>query len=283
MRFANVSGRLSLLVDGTAVDVAEASAGRFGPDPQSVWSAWDAFVEWEAGVGRTSGSPFSPEQLGPPVPRPRQLFAIGLNYRDHAEEANLALPENPVVFTKFPSALTGPYGEIRLPTEYVDWEVELVLVIGREAHQVSATDGWRHVAGVCVGQDLSERQVQNRPPAAQFSLGKSFPGFAPLGPAVVTVDELANPDKLEIGCRLNGREMQIGRTSDMIFPVGELVAELSGIVTLLPGDLIYTGTPAGVGIGRTPPQFLRPGDVLESYIAGVGELRHVFVDGSGLR
>lgn len=279
MRFANVQGRLSLLVNGTAVDVAESSGGRFGPDPQSIWSEWDAFVAWGSDLGPAEGTPFTPEMLGPPVPRPRQVFAIGLNYRDHAEEANLALPEHPVTFTKFPSSITGPCGEVRLPSERVDWEVELVVVMGREAHDVDVADAWHFVAGVCVGQDLSEREVQMRPPAPQFSLGKSFPGFAPLGPAVVTVDELPNPDKLEIGCRLNGVEMQSGRTSDMIFSVGELVAALSGIVTLFPGDLIFTGTPSGVGAGRTPPQFLRPGDVLESYVAGVGEMRHVFVDG----
>jgi 2-keto-4-pentenoate hydratase/2-oxohepta-3-ene-1,7-dioic acid hydratase in catechol pathway len=129
---------------------------------------------------------------------------------------------------------------------------------------------------VTVGQDISDRAVQMRPPAPQFSLGKSFPGYGPIGPAIVTLDELDDPDDLDLGCRVNGEEVQKGRTSDMIFSVPELVARLSQVLTLRPGDLIFTGTPSGVGAARTPPRFLRPGDVLTSYIQGVGEMRHAF-------
>jgi 2-keto-4-pentenoate hydratase/2-oxohepta-3-ene-1,7-dioic acid hydratase in catechol pathway len=159
----------------------------------------------------------------------------------------------------------------------VDWEVELVAVIGREASGVSEDAAWSHIAGFTVGQDLSERVSQMHGGAPQFSLAKSFPGFAPMGPALVTVDELADPADLSIVCRLNGEEVQTARTTDMVFSVPELVARLSRVVTLLPGDVIFTGTPPGVGFGRSPQRFLSDGDVLESSIEGVGEMRHTFV------
>ena len=276
MRVANVRGRLSLLAGDGAIDVAEVSGGRFGPDPQSVFRQWGEFGEWASQLDGTGAAPYGPEDLGPPVPRPDQVFAIGLNYRDHADEARLEYPADPPTFTKFPSCLTGPYGAVTLSGEAVDWEVELVVVIGREAHRVSAAEAWSVVAGVTVGQDVSDRVVQLRPPAPQFSLGKSFPGYGPIGPAIVTLDELDDPDDLELGCRVNGEEVQKGRTSDMIFSVPELIVRLSQVVTLHPGDLIFTGTPSGVGAARTPPRFLRPGDVLTSYIQGVGDMRHAF-------
>ena len=154
------------------------------------------------------------------MPSPRQVFAIGLNYAAHAAEAGLENPTFPPTFTKFPTCLTGPDATVELPSEFVDWEVELVVVIGRLAYEVAAGDGWRHVAGLTVGQDLSERIVQTRPPAPQFSLGKSFPGFGPIGPWVVTPDELDDPDDLALGCTVNGEEVQKSRTSDLIFGVG---------------------------------------------------------------
>ena len=281
MRIANLRGRLSLLTEGDgAIDVAGASGGRFGPDPQSPFGQWDEFAAWASQLHEAGATPYRPEELGPPVPRPDQVFAIALNYRDHADEARLELPAEPPTFTKFPSCLTGPNGAVALSGEAVDWEVELVVVIGREGHRVSAADAWSVVAGVTVGQDISDRVVQMRPPAPQFSLGKSFPGYGPIGPVIVTVDELDDPDDLELGCSVNGEEVQKGRTSDMIFSVPELIARLSSVVTLRPGDLIFTGTPSGVGAARTPPRFLRPGDVLTSYIQGVGEMRHVFEPGS---
>jgi 2,4-didehydro-3-deoxy-L-rhamnonate hydrolase len=280
MRVANLRGRLSLLSQAGAIDVAEASGGRFSPDPQSPFGQWDEFAEWASQLPVTGGAPYRPEELGPPVPRPGQVFAIALNYRDHADEARLELPSEPPTFTKFPSCLTGPDGAVTLSGEAVDWEVELVVVIGREARGISAADAWSVVAGVTVGQDISDRVVQMRPPAPQFSLGKSFPGYGPIGPAIITLDELDDPDDLELGCRVNGEEVQKGRTSDMIFSVPELIARLSQVVTLRPGDLIFTGTPSGVGAARTPPRFLRPGDVLTSYIQGVGEMRHAFEPGS---
>ena len=271
MRIANISGRLTLVRDAGGVDVETASAGRFGPDPQAVYEQWQAFREWAEEVPSQAAVPIDNSVLGAPAPRPAQVFAIGLNYRDHAAEAGLEVPASPATFTKFPTCLTGPFADVVLPSEYADWEVELVVVIGVRAYQVSASSGWDHVAGVTVGQDLSERVVQMSS-GGQFSLGKSFPGFGPTGPWLVTLDELTDPDDLELGCRVDGHEVQKSRTSQLLFGVPELIARLSAVLPLLPGDLIFTGTPAGIGATRTPPQFLRPGQILSSYVEGVGTM-----------
>jgi 2-keto-4-pentenoate hydratase/2-oxohepta-3-ene-1,7-dioic acid hydratase in catechol pathway len=270
MKLANHGGRLSLVVDEGIVDVAEASGGRFTPDPQSIYERWDEFVAWPAPTVATA--PLDRAALLAPVPRPRQVFAIGLNYAGHAAEAGQDVPGFPPTFTKFPTCLTGPDATVALPTQFVDWEVELVVVIGRRAYDVARGEGWSHIAGLTVGQDLSERIVQTRPPAPQFSLGKSFPGFGPIGPYVVTPDEIDHPDDLEIGCTLNGEEVQKSRTSDLVFGADALIHHLSSVTPLLPGDIIFTGTPAGVGGTRKPPRFLSPGDELVSTIEGVGTI-----------
>ncbi len=277
MRIANVGGNLSLLVDGGAVDVATASGGRFGPDPQAVYEVFDDFKRWAAAQNGLTPVEFDPMTLGAPAPTPRQVFAVGLNYRDHAAEGGFTPPEEPTVFGKFPSSLSGPVTDVPLPTESVDWEVEVVVVISRTAREVDVERGWDYVAGLTVGQDLSERQLQMRGPAPQFGLAKSYPGFSPIGPALVTPDELADPGDLAIGCAVNGEEMQKSRTADMIFSVPQLVAYLSSVVTLYPGDVIFTGTPAGVGWAQKPQRFLRPGDELSSWVDGIGELRQRFV------
>jgi 2-keto-4-pentenoate hydratase/2-oxohepta-3-ene-1,7-dioic acid hydratase in catechol pathway len=200
------------------------------------------------------------------------VFALGLNYAMHAKEARLELPPMPLTFTKFPSCITGPDAEVAVATDRVDWEVELVAVIGREAYRVDETQAWDHVAGLTVGQDLSARDVQMVGSPPQFSLGKSFPGFGPTGPCLVTPDELADRDDLAIGCAVNGEPVQGDRTSSMLFGVAETIAYLSSICTLLPGDLIFTGTPAGVGNRMDPPRYLAPGDELVSTIEGIGSI-----------
>ncbi|WP_411282742.1 fumarylacetoacetate hydrolase family protein [Lapillicoccus sp.] len=277
MRVANVGGRLALGSGDGWVDVALASGDRFSSDPQAIYGRWDEFVSWSAD-GVAADAPQVTGRLGAPVPAPRQLIAIGLNYREHAIESNLAIPEHPVVFAKFQSSITGPDAVVELPSDGVDWEVELVIVIGREAHDVPVEEGWDYVAGLTVGQDLSWRAVQTRGPAPQFSVGKSYPGFSPVGPVVVSPDELADKDDLAIGCRLNGEVLQDGRTSDLIFPVADLVSRLSQSLTLYPGDLIFTGTPQGVGMGRDPKRFLVPG-TLVSTIEGLGDLSVTLVNG----
>ncbi|MFI0353206.1 fumarylacetoacetate hydrolase family protein [Actinomadura sp. 9N407] len=281
MRVANLAGRAVLLVADGALDVHKASGGLFGPDPQELYARWDELRAWEArGEASAEPQPYDAADLGPAVPAPRQVFAIGVNYREHAAESNIDVSERPPwppTFTKFPSCLAGPHVQVTLPDGLVDWEVELVVVIGRRTGRVTAAGAWGHVAGLTVGQDLSERITQlSGPVPQQYSLGKSYPGFGPIGPAVVTLDDLGDPDDLRIGCELNGETMQDARTSEMIFSVPELVERLSAVAPLLPGDVIFTGTPAGIGGTRTPPRFLEAGDELVSRIEGLGTLRTTF-------
>lgn len=278
MRIANLSGRPHLITGSLAVDVEQASSGRFGADPQAVYERWAEFRAWAAGAELPPGTPFDVADLGAPSPAPRQVIAAGLNYRDHAKESGLGLPDTmPPVFTKFPSCVTGPVTDVALPPGgHNDWEIELVVVIGARAHRVSEEAAWDHVAGLTAGQDLSERITQLQGPAPQFSLGKSFPGFAPTGPWLVTPDELDDPDDLGLLCTLNGEQVQKNRTGELIFPVSELIARLSAVLPLLPGDLMFTGTPSGVGLGRQPQRWLAPGDELVSSIEGIGELRQRF-------
>ncbi|MFC4472851.1 fumarylacetoacetate hydrolase family protein [Streptomyces xiangluensis] len=281
MRIANVGGRLTLLTARGAIDAATASDGRFSSDPQAVYEVFDDFRQWAARQGEPASAGPDPmadlTKLGSPAPAPRQVFAIGLNYRDHAAEGGFPTPEEPPVFTKFVSSLSGPVTEVPLPKGSVDWEVELVAVISREARKVTVAEAWDHVAGLTVGQDLSERQMQLSGPAPQFGLAKSHPGFSPMGPVLVTPDALPSREDLEIGCSINGEEVQKARTSGMIFSVPELVSFRSSVVTLYPGDVIFTGTPAGVGAGRKPQRYLDAGDELHSWIDGIGEMKQRFL------
>jgi len=278
MRIANLSGRLCLIVDGGAIDVHAASGGLFDADPAAVYPRWAEFTAWAASAALPEPVAFATDALGSPSPAPRQAFGVGLNYDDHAAESGFARPGTaPPVFTKFPSCITGAYGQIELPAAgHTDWEIELVAVIGLTAHRVRAADAWQHVAGLAAGQDISERITQMASSPPQFSMGKSFPGFGPIGPWLVSVDEFEHPDDLELSCSVNGEQMQKSRTSNLIFGVPELIEQLSAVTPLLPGDVIFTGTPAGVGMARTPPRWLAPGDILTSYIEGIGEMRHTF-------
>jgi len=282
VRIGNLDGRLVILTDAGAIDAERASNGRFGSDPQAAYERWAEFAAWagSADAAAAEARPYDLTRLGAPSPRPRQSFGIGLNFRDHADESGFGVPDYPSVFTKFPGCITGPFTDVALPPGgHTDWEVELVAVIGAEAWQADEGAGWSHVAGLCAGQDLSERIIQMASHPPQFSMGKSFPGFGPTGPWLVTPDEFANPDDLELGCAINGEEMQKSRTSHMITSVPQLVARLSAVARLLPGDVIFTGTPAGVGMGRNPQRWLAPGDELISYVEGIGELRQRFTAG----
>lgn len=277
MRIANLAGRATLIDDeGIGSDIEKSSNGRFPSDPQALFEQWDELREW-ASCGVTGDIAVGRDELGPPVPTPRQVFAIALNYAEHAKESKMERPQTPPVFTKFPSSIAGPNATVTLPSNSVDWEVELVVAIGPGGASIAEDQAWAHVAGLMVGQDLSERVVQLEGPVPQFSLGKSFQGFSPLGPSLVTVDEVDDPDDLELGCALDGEVLQNGRTSQMIFSVPELISRISAICPLLPGDIIFTGTPAGVGGTRTPPRFIPPGSTLTSYVRGVGELNNRFV------
>ena len=226
--------------------------------------------------------PLVPEgiRLGPPLTGTGKIVCIGLNYADHAREAGLQAPEEPVVFLKATSALTGPDDPIILPpgSEKTDWEVELVAVIGSTARRVTVEQASSHIAGWCVGLDMSERHWQLER-GGQWDKGKSFDSFAPIGPWLVTSDELPVPKDLAMHLAVNGTTFQQGTTANMIFDAWTLVSYVSSVMTLQPGDLIFTGTPAGVGMGRLPPRYLRPDDGLSAIISGLGTQRHAVVGG----
>lgn len=273
MRWVNDAGRLGCEIDGRVVDVARRSDGRFSHDPMQLFGAWSELMDWAASqTAGESDAPLDPTRLGPPVPRPTQVFAIGLNYRDHAEEASLPIPRSPMVFTKFPSCLAGPTADVPLTSDRVDWEVEQVVVIGREASRVRTDRAYEHVAGFCCGQDISDRRMQFKDTPAQFSLGKSATAFGPLGPALVSLDEFADPDALVLRCFVDEERMQESTTANLIFAVPELIEAISRYCVLRPGDLIFTGTPAGVGSVREPRRYLAVGETIRSEIEGIGQL-----------
>ncbi|MCA8996978.1 MAG: fumarylacetoacetate hydrolase family protein [Planctomycetaceae bacterium] len=213
-------------------------------------------------------------RLAAPIPDPAKVICIGLNYRDHAYEAGMEIPSEPVCFGKFGNTIIGPDEPIRLPrvASQVDFEAELVIIMGRRAYEVPRDEAFQYVAGYCNGHDVSARDWQIGKPGKQWLLGKTPDTFAPIGPWLVTSDEIANPHALSIQLSLNGEIMQQGNTSEFIFGVDELIAYLSQIMTLEPGDVIFTGTPPGVGMGRKPPVWLQPGDVVEIEISGLGKL-----------
>lgn len=279
MKLANHNSRAVILTSETeGIDVATASEGRFGPEIQDVYDQWDDFLTWAPNASGDTVT-IDPAQLGAVSPRPLQSMGVGLNYAEHVTESGFDTPDKlPPVFPKFQSSLSGPYTTVELvPGGDNDWEAELVIVIGRTAHNIAAGTGWDYVAGVTVGQDISERKIQLEGPAPQFGLGKSYPGYSPQGPWLVTPDELPNRDDLEITCTLDDEVVQSGRTSQMLFDVPSLVEKLSEILTLSPGDVIYSGTPSGVGFTREPPKLIQPGQVLVSTIEGIGTIRQEFV------
>lgn len=219
--------------------------------------------------------PRSDIRLLPAVAPTAKIICVGLNYRDHAAEANAPIPASPVLFAKFSNALNRHEGEVPIPvdvTQQVDYEAELGVVIGRRASRVSVHDALDHVLGYTCVNDISARDLQFAD--GQWVRGKSVDGFGPVGPAIVTSDEVGAPQQLRVRCRVNGLTVQDASTSEMIFPVAELVSFISQTITLEPGDLICTGTPAGVGVARDPKLFLLPGDLVEVEIDGVGLLRN---------
>ena len=272
LRLVNNDGRACLEIEGRLVDIERASAGRFASDPMAVLSAWSDVLGWAPSADLDAGRVAEAGALGPVVPRPQKVFGVALNYRKHAEETGAQLPPAPSVFTKFPSCLAGPSADVVLPSAFVDWEVELVVVVGRGGRGISEADALDHVAGFTAGQDYSERRVQMEGTRPQFSLAKSYDTFGPIGPALVSLDAFPDPNDVGLWCEINGERVQDSRTSDLIFTVPALVSYLSEICTLEPGDLIFTGTPSGVGVARTPPRFLQDGDVVVSGVEGVGTM-----------
>ena len=279
-RLVNVDGRAALDHNHSWYDLANLAGDPRLADPMvAVTRHRELHTLVERCASSTPDGATAEASLAAPVPRPRQVFGIGLNYRDHADESGMTEPSAPLVFTKFPSCITGPTADIALSGATVDWEVEIVVTIGEEVSRVAAADAWSMIAGLTLGQDISDRTVQLGDQPPQFSLGKSFPAYGPIGPALVSVDSFERPDDIGLWCDVAGERMQDGRTRDLIFPIPTLVAYLSSICTLYPGDLIFTGTPSGVGMARG--RYLRPGETLTSGAESIGELTNACVAGAG--
>jgi len=277
MRFANVRGRASIVVadnqhDIEVIDIETASNGLFTSDPMAALARWDELRRSVEQLLNAEPTRCTRKELHAPSPRPLQVFGIGLNYREHANETGAPLPDTPLTFTKFPSSINAPDGDIPIEVPTADWEVEVVVVIGAGGRHIGIEHAWDAIAGICVGQDISDRLLQRATQPPQFSLGKSRRGYSPFGPWLTDARTMSSPDALVLHCTVNGLEMQRSSTSDMIFSVPHIVAYLSNIVELLPGDVIFTGTPSGVGGARTPPRFLSPGDVIVSSVEGVGSI-----------
>lgn len=280
LRLLNAKGRAGLQFGNRFVDVEHASGARFSSDPMLLLQDWEAFLDWAGGLNESvADAEVVDSELGPPIPRPTKIFGVGMNYRAHAAEAGLEAPKSPVIFTKFPNCLVGPRADVRLSSGYVDWEVELVVVIGRGGRRITEVQAFDHVAGYCVGQDISDRKIQfgDKPP--QFSMGKSIDTYGPTGPAMVTLDSFPDRNDLALTCEVSGEKMQDARTSDMIFSVAELIAFLSSMCTLEPGDLIFTGTPSGVGSTRDPRRYLHEGEVIVSTIEHIGTMKNRCIAG----
>lgn len=268
-----------LLADGRRID-----ASGFGQDYDEAFFGGDGLQRlaiWAEANAATAPVVAESVRLGPPLSRPSKIVCIGLNYADHAKESGAEIPKEPILFFKATSALCGPNDPVIIPRRSVktDWEVELAFVIGKKAAYVEEADALEHVAGYVLHNDYSEREWQLER-GGQWVKGKSCDHFAPLGPFIATRDEIADPQNLRLWLKLNGETIQDSSTAQMIFGVRTLVSYVSQFMTLLPGDIITTGTPPGVGLGFKPPKFLRPGDVVELGVEGLGSSRQVAVAAS---
>ena len=269
--FANHAGR-AVLVDGDKYHDLEAlSAGAVTSDPSGALAHGDKFHDLQKKTaGRTPEGTIDPAKLGAPSPTPQKVFGIGLNYKTHAAESKMDVPDNPVVFAKFSSCICAPNANIELRSEGVDYEGEIGCIIGTPGRDTAQADAWKHVFAITAGQDVSDRPVQMASKPPHFDLGKSFDTFGPIGPVAVSPDGLANRDAIPIKCLVNGEERQNDTSASLIFDIPFLISYLSHITTLQTGDVIFTGTPAGVGMMQK--KLLRDGDVVTTIIDGVGTM-----------
>ena len=272
-KLANVSGR-SVLVNGDDYfDLAKISEGNVSSDPSQVVNSLGAISKLYEQIDQfdASGS-LKDVQMGPPVTGSRNCFAVGLNYRNHAEESGMEIPPFPMIFTKHTSCINGPFDNIEMRSDIVDYEAELVVVIGKQGKNISNDEAWNHVAGLTVGQDISDRSVQFHATPPQFNLGKSFDTFGPIGPILVSPDQFEDKSSLNLECSVNGELRQKDNTNDLIFDIPYIISYVSEFITLEPGDLIFTGTPAGVG--ATQGKLLKDGDILSTTISGIGTIEN---------
>ena len=271
--FANVDGRSALVRENSFFDLEVISDGAVSADPMEALTTPEALHGLSANLEAFAASGNVDDVvLGAPVPRPTNSFGIGLNYQTHVDEADMNTPDVPMVFAKLPSCITGPTSDVQMRSGECDYEGELVVVIGLGGKDINEDQGWGHVVGLTVGQDFSDRGAQFMNTPAQFTLGKSMDSFGPTGPVLVSTDSFSDPADLELRTWVNGELRQHDRTSSLIFSIPKLIAFVSRYVTLSTGDLIFTGTPEGVGFRNGV--FLTNGDVVRTSIEGIGTLEN---------
>ena len=279
------SAQLGAIVDGKVINLAEASGGALPNDMRAFLALGDDGLKLAKKVATkkvaaSHGVALGDVKLMAPITNPKKVVAIGLNYLDHIKESNAQVPKLPIMFTKYTTSIVGPGDEVRWDpalTAKVDWEVELAVVIGKAAYRVSEADALNYVAGYTACNDVSARDLQTER-GDQWIRGKSLDTFCPLGPCIVTKDEIADPHNLKLKTIVNGKVMQDSNTSQLLFKLPYLIHYLSQAFTLLPGDVIITGTPPGVGMGMKPPVFLKDGDVMTVEVEGIGELTNPCVE-----
>ena len=271
--FANVNGKSALISDGSFFDLEAISDGAVSADPMEALAEPETLHKFSADLESFAATGSVDDVvLGAPVPRPANSFGIGLNYQTHVDEAAMDTPEVPMVFAKLPSCITGPTSDVQMRSDECDYEGELVVVIGSGGKDIQEDQAWEHVVGLTVGEDFSDRGAQFMSTPAQFTLGKSMDSFGPTGPVLVSTDSFTDPADLELRTWVNGELRQHDRTSNMIFSIPELISFISRHVTLSTGDLIFTGTPEGVGFRNGV--FLIDGDVVRTSIEGIGTLEN---------
>jgi len=272
-KLANIEGRAALVDGENFYDLETISNGKFNNDTSSALTNLVGLSELSEDLSKSEPTGLLHDvKIDAPISAPKNCYAVGLNYRNHAEEAGMDIPSVPMVFTKHTTCLVGPNSTIEMRSDHVDYEAELVVVIGHPGKDILKDNAWNHVAGLCVGQDISDRTVQFSSKPPQFNLGKSFDTFGPMGPYLVSPDSLQNKESLQIECKVNQEVRQKDNTNDLIFDIPSIISYLSEIVTLNTGDVIFTGTPGGVGVMEG--KFLKDGDVLRTSIEGLGTLKN---------
>jgi len=273
-KLANISGQAALVKGEHYYDLKTISNNALSDDTLDALNHLDELHKLNSSLDNTNPTGLLKDvSIDAPISNPKNCYAVGLNYRNHAEEAGMEIPSVPMIFTKHTTCLVGPFSDVEMRSDHVDYEAELVAVIGKSGKDISKDDAWSHIAGLCVGQDISDRVVQFAAKPPQFNLGKSFDTFGPMGPYLVALDELEYEKGFKIECKVNEEIRQDDNTNDLIFDIPSIINYLSEIVTLNIGDVIFTGTPGGVGVMEG--KFLQEGDVITTKIEGLGTLKNV--------
>ena len=277
--FANINDRSALVQGEAFFDLATITNGAVSSDAMEAIQNSDLLDHYATQLDDYESSGLIVEaNVCAPIPRPRNSFGVGLNYQLHVEEAASKTPNTPMVFTKFPSCISGPTDDVIMRSDECDYEGELLVVIGKNGKDIAKEEAWSHILGLSVGQDFSDRGVQYKDQPAQFNLGKSFDTFGPTGPHLVSTDSFTDPGDLDISTSVNGEVRQRDRTSNMIFDIPTLIAYISSVTALTVGDIIFSGTPEGVGFRNG--SFLKDGDIVETTIEGIGTMRNRCVRGT---